>query len=287
MKSIKVLTALLLVGCIALHSCKKSETSGTMYSVRMTDAPAPYSKVNVDIQGVEVIGTSGTAMLSTHAGIYNLLDFSNGIDTLIASGMINVGTVTQVRFILGPNNSVVQNGMTTAISMASGADAGLTLNINQSAHTASASSLLIDFDANQSVIAQGSGSFSFRPVMRSIDAGAAASATGTGTTNITIGTTTVTTSGTTTGTITTCTSTSAGGTITGHLSSALLASVTATGSSGSFSTNAAADGSFMIQSLAAGSYSLTLTPTFPLQPVTLTNVTVGSGSTTNVGLITF
>lgn len=275
MKRINLLMGLLLlIGSIALNSCKKSETSGTMYAVRMTDAPAPYSAVNIDLQGVQVIGSIGTASLSTHAGIYNLLALSNGLDTLIASGNINVGTVQQVKLILGSNNSVTQNGVSTALNIATGADGGLTLNVNHTIQTGSSTSLLIDFDANQSVTAQAGGTFSFNPVIRPVSL--------TTTTTTTTGTSTTITTGVGTGT-----SATAAGSISGQLGTAnILASVSASGAGGSFSSGVS-NGSFMIQGLTAGTYSLTITPAFPLQPVTIPNVTVNSGATTNVGLVAF
>lgn len=258
MKGIKMLAAAcLLGGLFLLNSCdKKNETaSGSFYKVRMTDATAPYSAVNVDIRSVQVIGTNGTATLSTNAGVYNVLQFSNGMDTLIASGNINVGTVTQVKLILGSNNSVELNGVTTALHIATGDDAGLTLNVNQTMQTGATASLLIDFDANQSVTAQAGGTFQFRPVLRPISADLSASASGN---------------------------------ITGHLAaSGTLAVVTATGANGSFSTGIAANGYFMIKGLAVGSYSVVVTPIFPLQPVTMTNVVVSAGSSTDIGVITF
>ena len=52
----------------------------------MTDAPAPYDAVFVDVQGVEVITSDGSSFaLETEANIYNLLELSNGYSIQIAS----------------------------------------------------------------------------------------------------------------------------------------------------------------------------------------------------------
>src|SRR4051812_37423318 len=106
MKSVKIMVATLLCsGLVLLNSCDK-KSGESMYKVRMTDAPAPYSQVNIDLRSVQVIGSKGTASLTTNAGIYNILQLNNGLDTLIAYGALNVGTVQQVRLILGDNNTV-------------------------------------------------------------------------------------------------------------------------------------------------------------------------------------
>ncbi|MDO8929140.1 MAG: DUF4382 domain-containing protein, partial [Bacteroidota bacterium] len=81
-------------------------------TVRMTDAPANYDAVMIDVKSVEITGNGGTAvLLNTNAGIYNLLDFSNGLDTMIASGDLEAGSVSQIRLLLGPDNSVLVDGV--------------------------------------------------------------------------------------------------------------------------------------------------------------------------------
>ena len=116
-----ILIPLMIVFAISLNSCNNDSSSSGSYSykVRMTDDPGPYSEVNVDIQSVQVIGAGGqTVSLNTNAGIYNLLDFSNGADTLIASSTLNSAAVSQIRLILGPNNTIVLDGVTYPINQA-------------------------------------------------------------------------------------------------------------------------------------------------------------------------
>ena|SRR5665647_2021879 len=49
--------------------------------------------------------------LNATEGVYNLLDLSNGISTLIATGDMQPGTVSQIRLILGSNNTVTVGGV--------------------------------------------------------------------------------------------------------------------------------------------------------------------------------
>ncbi|MCW3127239.1 MAG: hypothetical protein JWO03_2897 [Bacteroidetes bacterium] len=255
MKRITMMMSIVLIAAvmIVLNSCdkKNATASGSSYKVRMTDAPGPYSQVNVDVQSVEVTGSNGTAMLNTHAGIYNLLQFSNGLDTLIAWGQLNVGTIQQVRLILGPNNSLAVNGTTHAMTVPSGEETGLKINVHQTL-VAGDNILLVDFDATQSVVDEGNGNFHLKPVLRAVNIDAAAS-----------------------------------GSITGHISTAgTLAIVTVTGNGNTFSTGVAVNGYFMLAGLAAGAYTVTVTPALPLQPVTVSNVTVTAGTSTDIGMVT-
>src|SRR5688500_5629775 len=105
-----LMTMLALLLIFTSCSKDKDETGTTEFSVRMTDAPGPFDEVNIDIQGVEVKSNQGTYMLNVNNGVYNLLDFVNGTDTLIATAGIPSGIVSQIRLILGNNNSVKING---------------------------------------------------------------------------------------------------------------------------------------------------------------------------------
>src|SRR4051794_39711015 len=100
----------------ACHKEDKTTTPNgtTPFELRMTDATTNlYTAVNIDIQSVEVKTSNGaTINLNVNAGVYNLLNFSNGVDTLLAYGDIQTSTVSQVRLILGSNNTVVSNGNT-------------------------------------------------------------------------------------------------------------------------------------------------------------------------------
>src|SRR5688500_4342304 len=117
MNALKITLVLMLLLAIGLFSCKEKEAGPeykkTPYSVRMTDATGPYSEVNINLQGIEIKGNGNSAiLLNVNTGMYNLLNFANGLDTLIATGDLNMTKVSQIRLILGPNNSVVKNGVT-------------------------------------------------------------------------------------------------------------------------------------------------------------------------------
>src|SRR5882724_6605827 len=110
------LLVLLTSGILIFVSCKKSDSGASHLEVRLTDAPAGYDAVYIDIQKVEVnvSGDTGTirgwqTINLLHPGVYNLLNFKNGIDTLLAATDLPAGTLSQMRLVLGNNNSVVIN----------------------------------------------------------------------------------------------------------------------------------------------------------------------------------
>jgi hypothetical protein len=164
-----------LAGIIALFigsavACKKSESSsGTArVSVHLTDAPAPYDKVNVDVQKVEIHSDqSGWVTLDLiHPGVYNLLDFRNGLDTLLCQSDLPSGRISQMRLVLGSNNSVVVDGAEYALATPSAEQSGLKFNIQQELAANGSYNIWIDFDAAKSVVKKGNGSYSLKPVVR-------------------------------------------------------------------------------------------------------------------------
>ena len=151
---------------LMVSSCNK-ETDSAHLSIRMTDAIANYSAVMVDIQGVEVIVNGGSSvLLNTETGIYNLLDYSNGLNTLIATGDLKEGTVSQIRLILGTHNSVTVDNVVYPLSTPSAMQSGLKLQIHQTLVAGVSYRILLDFDASQSIIVEGNNDYILKPVIR-------------------------------------------------------------------------------------------------------------------------
>ncbi len=173
MKKLAIILAVLCVS-FTYYSCKKSDSSSSgsaQMSMRLTDGPSSYDAVYLDIQQV-AITTSGSAEVTltpVRAGVYNILQFKNGLDTLLVRASIPAGTVSQIRLILGSNNSVVISGTSYPLTTPSGQSSGVKLNLHQTLVANGAYTIWIDFDAGASVVATGSGKYMLKPVIRAYD----------------------------------------------------------------------------------------------------------------------
>ncbi len=251
-----ILMLSIVTGVSMFYSCNDDDsTSGNgdyTYKVRLTDAPGPYDEVNIDLQAVEVITDDNqTVMLNTTAGMYNLLDYSNGTSVLIANSNLEDSNVKQIRLILGSNNTVVVNGTTYPLSTPSAEQSGLKLLVNQTLNADIDNEILLDFDAYSSIIQTGNGTYKLKPVVRTV-----VSATS--------------------------------GTIKGSVTPIGIASVTATSATAvEYSSAVNTAGQFQISGLPPGVYTLTITPELPLLPVIQTDVVVTAGVATDVGIVTF
>jgi hypothetical protein len=156
-------------------SCTKNQKSTTNMAslqVRLTDGPDPnVSEVWVDIQQIEIImsDTSHPFILNgAHPGIYNLLAFSDGKDTLLADATIPAGTISQIRLILGDNNYIItKDGQKISLKTPSGQESGLKVQVHQDVTGGILYRLTLDFDAGRSIIKVGnSGNYLLKPVLR-------------------------------------------------------------------------------------------------------------------------
>lgn len=171
MKTIMNLSNLLLVtGVLLFTACtKENKNSTTTLNVRLTDAPADYAEVNIDIREIRVKfsdeqSDSGWQTLKTNAGIYNLLDFQNEKDTLLASGQVTQNSVQQIRAILGSDNSIKVGNVVYPLTIPSGSESGLKLMVNKRLNM-SLETIVLDFDALLS-IQEEDGKFMLRPVLK-------------------------------------------------------------------------------------------------------------------------
>ncbi len=169
MKRITIIVSVILVAFAAvLVACSKDNESSTTLKIRLTDNPVAAEEVNVDIQQVRVnLSDDSTSWidLTTNAGVYNLLGLQNGVDTLLATGVLPTNYVKEIRFVLGNSNSIKVAGITYPLTIPSGSESGLKIKVNKQLN-ATLDSLLIDFDAALSVHQIGTGAYHLKPVLK-------------------------------------------------------------------------------------------------------------------------
>ena len=168
--------ALILLIISVLSFCKDEESaSSARLVVKMTDSPGDYQEVNVDIQGIEVNiskngDESGWLILNNiNTGVYNLLELTNGVSVVLADEELPAGHISQMRLILGEDNSLKRNDVISELKTPSGQQSGLKLQIKADLIAGITYEVFLDFDAARSVVEAGnSGKFNLKPVIRTI-----------------------------------------------------------------------------------------------------------------------
>jgi hypothetical protein len=158
--------------------------------IYLSDNPVNYDAVYVDIQQVivQVIPDSCRGgdnnnndcyddneyhcsvwdTLDIRAGVYNLLDLSNGTDTLLANGLTLEGRINKIKLVLGNSNSVLidsvsypltlWNNQHTVTIQVKGAD------IDEL--TSEELQLWLDFDAGGSIVRVSNNRFVLKPKIK-------------------------------------------------------------------------------------------------------------------------
>lgn len=170
--------------------------------IRLSDNPVSFDAVNVDILRVEVLvlpdscrggdgddddgpGRGGCHYDNDHdddgdrhcavwdtldirPGIYNLLDLSNGVDTLLASGFTVEGRIKKIRLTLGSQNSVAADSVSYPLSLWNNHNR-VTINIRGEdieEITPGDLQLWLDFDAGRSIVRVSNNRFILKPYLR-------------------------------------------------------------------------------------------------------------------------
>ena len=172
----KVIFFLIPCAILAFTSCSKNSSSSSSttssMSVYLVDGPAAYDRVYIDVQSVQVKASTDASesdwqtLTIPRTGIYNLLNFKNGLDTLLGTIQLPAGHISQLRLVLGSNNSVVLNGVSYPLTTPSAQQSGLKLAINTDLLAGIDYKIWIDFDAARSIVQTGSGSYILKPVIR-------------------------------------------------------------------------------------------------------------------------
>lgn len=158
-----------LTGGIVFSGCnKKSEEGFSSLTVKMIDAPGDFQQVNVEVLQVKVNhSTTGWVDLPTVAGVYDLLTLQNDVSaTLVNVGSLPAGKINQLRLILGSNNTVMVDSIVYPLSTPSAQMSGLKINLNHQFFPNQLYELVLDFEAETSIVKQGNGEYSLKPVIK-------------------------------------------------------------------------------------------------------------------------
>ena len=169
---------------LGLTSCSEDDDSNPSgegsanLTVRMTDAPGDYDAVFVDVQDIEihvesdneaeadVDGDGWVSVGDVQTGVYDLLELTGGVSQLLADTEVPAGYVSQMRLILGSENSVIVDGVEKPLNTPSAQQSGLKLQLNQNLEAGENYAFLLDFDVDKSIVATGNGGYNLKPVIR-------------------------------------------------------------------------------------------------------------------------
>ena len=163
-----LLFLLILSSVFTFNSCNQSgDNSPSTLNISLIDSPGDYDEVNIEIDSVQVKfqDNQWVSMKDFKKGIYNVLEYTAGHELFVTSQQIPSTLLTQIRLMLGTDNSIVVKGNTYKLVTPGGTESGYKIIVNQSLDPGKDVQMVIDFDASSS-IRESSGLYLLRPVIR-------------------------------------------------------------------------------------------------------------------------
>ena len=201
MKTMVRLLGACAVGALALGGCSDSSGTGSgLLTVRLTDAPFPFSQVaDVDVYVVRVDARQTTSTdeeaadessegwipVATPNALINLLDLGSGKTVNLGATTLPTGTYNSFRLILDTDQSSItlKDGTTPPIFFPSAGHSGIKVILDQPISlTENGSVTTLDFDIGRSFVMRGNNpanGFNFKPVIHAIAQDITGSVTGT------------------------------------------------------------------------------------------------------------
>jgi len=173
MKNITRIVLLAAAVAIFLYSCQKDLAGSSadpnkpnQVTIYLTDHQTPvFDSVFVDLQRLEVkleddtLPNGGWINLSIRTGVYNILRFRNGLDTLFATGSLPNARLKKIKLVVGTQNSVMKNGQSFPLRVKD-EDREVFINLDDDQFDITANGQVIfwlDFDAGNSIQVDNSG----------------------------------------------------------------------------------------------------------------------------------
>lgn len=188
MRNLKAVKFILSLAVVAfMFSCDESDTNGanegeSTITVRLVDAPGDYDAVNVEVVDVmikmdddtieEGDDAAGWISLEANTEIVNLLDFTGGVSKVLVQDFpIPAGTLSQMRLVLGDDNTIVIKNDQDApetfdLKTPSAQQSGLKLKVDAIIEEGFGYDFVLDFNVDESIVHAGnSGNIILKPVL--------------------------------------------------------------------------------------------------------------------------
>jgi hypothetical protein len=157
---------------VFFFSCEDGSKNARI-EVWLTDEAGDYQEVNVDLQAVEVHTSEtdneqGWQSVEITPQVYNLLDYTNGKETLLGGLELPGGKLSQVRLKLGDENTVMVDDQVYDLTTPSAQQSGLKIRVNEVLGEGITYKITLDFEAGKSVVKTGNGKYILKPSIRAM-----------------------------------------------------------------------------------------------------------------------
>lgn len=159
--------------------------------ISLIDQAGDFESVNIDIKEIRVHSSSvvnddedeteeqengddeesdndsggWVTLEGSEIGVVNILEYTNGQELTIYDSEFPAGYITQIRLVLGDENTVVIDGDSLKLKTPSGQQSGLKLKVNENLEAGLSYYLKLDFEAARSIV-KANEKYLLKPVIR-------------------------------------------------------------------------------------------------------------------------
>ena len=160
---------------VFIFSCSDSTTPEIeqgQIKITMVDAPTTdYDEINIVVTRVEVHksgtdSTKGWSVINNNAATYDLLTLRNGASVVIGNNLLDAGHYTQIRLIIGTGSNIVIDGVIYPLEIPIEYQTELKLTNAFEIQSGLLYELILDFDAEHSIVLTANGQYMLKPVIR-------------------------------------------------------------------------------------------------------------------------
>lgn len=141
-------------------------------NIFLTDGPGDFQQVNIDLEQIQIKTKDSTVQgwvdLNTNQGIYDLLQYQAGDDTLLVNDTLPPGQILELRLILGDSNTVMVDSVIYPLFTPSAQQSGLKIKLQKAMVSDSLTNVTLDFDAEKSVVETGNQRYLLKPVIKAL-----------------------------------------------------------------------------------------------------------------------
>ena len=157
-------TLLLALLALGLNACTSPQSQSANVRLLLTDAPADEaSALTVDFGEVQLLSGEEGRVISETGGSFDVLELRNGQTALLGEADVPDGTYSQLRLIIS-KATITVDGEDSDVSVPSGAQSGLKVNIRPPLVVSGEQMSVITLDLNaRRVIQTGNGGYKLGP----------------------------------------------------------------------------------------------------------------------------
>ena len=175
MRTLRSLFNSALLSLIVFAGCSEDDQMARL-KITLVDSPGDYEAVNVDIQGVAVhsneqAGEDDNGWVffdDSDVGVVNLLEYTSGTELTLVDTEFPTGMISQVRLLLGDDNSVEIDDLIHPLKTPSAQQSGLKLQVHENLQGGITYNFKLDFEAARSVVHTGNDQYILKPVIKVI-----------------------------------------------------------------------------------------------------------------------